>query len=351
MPGKVAFITGVTGQDGSYLAELLLGKGYAVHGLMRRSSSFNTERIEHLMTAADSRLTLHFGDVTDPFSVARVLGLIKADAPDVVEIYNLAAQSHVKVSFEMPSYTAQADGVGVLSVLEAVRLTGFSCPVRVCQASTSEMFGATPPPQSETTPFHPRSPYAAAKLFGYWAIRNYREAYGMFACNCIAFNHESERRGKTFVTRKITQGIARISRGSNISSPLELGNLDALRDWGHAADYVRAMWLMLQQESPDDYVVATGEQHSVREFVEIAFEAAGMPMYWCGSGLEEVGKLLETHEVVVIINPKYFRPTEVDSLLGDSTKLRDATGWKPEVSFKDLVRRMVAHDLAEPWHP
>lgn len=342
---QTAFITGVTGQDGSYLAELLLGKGYRVHGLMRRSSSFNTSRIEHLMTAGFSaRLSLHFGDMTDPGSLHRVLAVIRAESPRVLEVYNLAAQSHVKVSFEMPAYTAQADGVGVVNILEGIRLAGFACPVRFCQASTSEMFGASPPPQSEATPFYPRSPYAAAKAFGYWAVRNYREAYGMFACNSIAFNHESERRGKTFVTRKITQGVARISRGS--SSPLELGNLDARRDWGHAADYVRAMWLMLQHESPDDYVVATGEQHSVREFVETAFRAAGMPVYWCGSGPEETGRLLDTHEVVVRVSPRYFRPTEVDSLLGDASKLRAATGWSPEVSFPDLVRRMVLHDLA-----
>lgn len=341
MPRKVAFITGITGQDGSYLTELLLGMGYTVHGLMRRSSCFNIGCIEHLMS--NPGLKLHFGDLIDPFSIPRVLSLIKHDDPGLVEIYNLAAQSHVKVSFEMPAYTAQADGVGVLYMLEAVRDANFECPVRICQASTSEMFGSTPPPQSESTPFHPRSPYGVAKLFAYWAVRNYREAYGMFATNCIAFNHESERRGKTFVTRKITRGVARIARGDD--TPVELGNLDAKRDWGHASDYVRAMWLMLQQESPDDFVVSTGEQHSVREFVEAAFETAGLPIYWCGEGVDEVGKLVATHQVAVCIKPEYFRPAEVDSLLGDSSKLRVATGWKPEVSFVDMVRRMVLFDL------
>ncbi len=336
---KVAFITGITGQDGSYLAELLLDQGYRVHGLARRSSNFNTCRIDHLL----DRIRLHFGDVTDTHSVQRVLAEIRGLGPEVLEVYNLGAQSHVQVSFEVPTYTAHADGVGVLNVLEALRLAGFSCPVRFCQASTSEMFGSSAPPQSETTPFWPRSPYGAAKLYGYWVTRNYREAYGMFACNSIAFNHESERRGKTFVTRKITQAVSRLVDGG---APLELGNVDALRDWGHASDYVRAMWLMLQQAAPDDYVVSTGEQHSVREFVELAFAAAGMPVRWEGRGLEEVARTVADGRVVVVINPRYFRPTEVDSLLGDSSKLRAATGWSPKISFRDLVGRMVAHDLA-----
>lgn len=333
---RIAFVTGVTGQDGSYLSELLLGKGYTVHGLMRRCSSFNTERIEHLMS--NPAFKLHHGDMLDMTSITGILAQIKSEEPSVLEVYNLAAQSHVAVSFETPSYTAQVDAIGTLNLLEAVRLSGLA-NVRFIQASTSEMFGISPPPQSEETPFHPRSPYSVSKVFAYWAVRNYREAYGMFASNSICFNHESERRGKTFVTRKIARGVGRIAKGD--TAPIELGNLDALRDWGHAEDYVNAMWMILQQDAPEDYVVATGEQHSVREFVEMAFQEAGMPVYWEG----DTAKLVGSGQVVVTTNDRYLRPAEVHSLLGDPTKLQTKTGWKANVSFPELVRRMVQHEL------
>lgn len=338
---KITVLAGITGQDGSYLAELLLGKGYQVHGLMRRASTFNTERIAHLLD--NPGLKLHYGDLTDLSSMQTILKQIKAEEPSVLEVYNLAAQSHVQVSFDSPLYTAQVDAIGTLNLLEAIRVLGFPRGVvKFCQASTSEMFGSTPPPQSEETPFHPRSPYAVSKVFAYWAVKNYREAYGMFACNTICFNHESERRGETFVTRKIAIGVGRIAKGDK--APIQLGNLDALRDWGHAEDYVRAMWTVLQQEQPDDFVVATNEQHSVREFAELAFAEAGMPIVWEG----DVGKRVDSGEVVVSTSADYLRPAEVDSLLGDPAKLRAKTGWQPSVSFPQLVKRMVQSELSKP---
>ncbi len=318
MSQKKALITGITGQDGSYLAELLLEKGYAVHGLVRRSSSFNTWRID----AVRERLDLHYGDLIDAHSLVRTLQLVQPD-----EIYNLGAQSHVAVSFEMPEYTADATGMGVLRLLDAVREAGLT-KTRVYQAGSSEMYGKVhETPQKETTPFHPRSPYAAAKVFGHWVAVNYRESYGLFVCNGILFNHESERRGENFVTRKITRGLAAIRQGR--ATELRLGNLEAKRDWGHARDYVEAMWLMLQQERPDDYVVATGETHSVQEFLEEAFGYAGLD--W---------------RRYVVQDPKYFRPAEVDLLLGDPTKAKTALGWQPKVSFRELVRAMVDADMA-----
>jgi GDPmannose 4,6-dehydratase len=339
-----ALITGITGQDGAYLAEFLLGKGYEVHGIKRRASSFNTQRIDHLFHDLHEEgvpLYLHYGDLTDSSSLIRV---IEETQPD--EIYNLGAQSHVKVSFEAPEYTAETDGIGTLRLLEAIRILHMEDRVRFYQASTSELYGLVQEiPQRETTPFYPRSPYAAAKLYAYWIVRNYREAYGMFACNGILFNHESPIRGETFVTRKVTRGAARIAAG--LQKRLYMGNLDALRDWGHARDYVEAMWLMLQQDEPDDYVVATGEQHSVRELIELTFDLVGMPLEWRGRGVDEVGVLKGTDRVLVAIDPRYYRPTEVDTLLGDPTKAKTKLGWQPRTTFRELIREMVHSDVAE----
>ena len=330
---KVALITGITGQDGSYLAELLLEKGYEVHGIIRRSSLINTHRIDHLY----QNVKLHYGDLTDSTNIVRVIQKVQPD-----EIYNLGAQSHVKVSFEMPEYTADVDGVGTLRILEAVRLLGMEDRVRIYQASTSELYGLVQEtPQSETTPFYPRSPYGVAKLYGYWITKNYREAYGMYACTGILFNHESPRRGETFVTRKITQGLSKISVG--MQDVLELGNLNAKRDWGHAKDFVEAMWLMLQQDQPEDYVIATGVQYSVREFVEEAAPYFGMKIVWEGEGLDEVGIDKNTGRVVIKVNPKYFRPAEVETLLGDATKAKEKLGWEPKTSFKQLVEDMCIY--------
>lgn len=345
---KIALITGITGQDGSYLAEFLLEKGYEVHGILRRSSSFNTERIEHLYLDEWVRdmhrerlLHLHYGDMTDSSSLIRIIGEVRPD-----EIYNLAAQSHVKVSFEVPEYTADVDALGTLRLLEAVRITGLDRTARVYQASTSELYGKVREvPQTETTPFNPRSPYACAKVYGYWIVRNYRDSYGMYACNGILFNHESERRGENFVTRKITLAAARIRAG--LQDKLYLGNLSALRDWGYAPDYVRCMWLILQQERPDDYVIATGEQHSVREFADMAFREAGLPLHWEGRGLDEKG-IDASGRVLVEVDPRFFRPAEVDTLLGNPAKAREQLGWNPRsTSFPELVRRMVRSDIAK----
>ena len=330
---KVALITGITGQDGSYLAELLLEKGYEVHGIIRRSSLINTHRINHIY----DKLKLHYGDLTDSTNLVRVIQLVQPN-----EIYNLGAQSHVKVSFEMPGYTADVDAVGTLRVLEAVRLLGMEDKVRIYQASTSEMFGLVQEvPQKETTPFYPRSPYGCAKVYGYWITKNYREAYGMYACTGILFNHESPRRGETFVTRKITQALSRISVG--LQDCLYLGNLDAKRDWGHAKDFVEAMWLMLQQDEPDDYVIATGEQYSVREFVEAAAPYFGMQITWRGEGLNEIGYDVFTGNEVIKVSPKYFRPAEVETLLGDASKAKKNLGWEPKISFKQLVEDMCIY--------
>jgi len=332
---KVALITGITGQDGSYLAELLLEKGYEVHGIVRRSSLINTHRIDHIYD--NPNLTLHYGDLTD---ATNMIGVIKKVEPD--EIYNLGAQSHVKVSFETPEYTGNVDGLGTLRILEAVRLLGMEDKVRIYQASTSELYGLVQEvPQRETTPFYPRSPYGVAKLYGYWIVKNYRESYGLHASSGILFNHESPRRGETFVTRKITRGLSRISTGEQ--DVLSLGNLDARRDWGHAKDFVRAMWLMLQQDQPDDYVIATGEQHSVREFVEKSAEYFGMKIEWMGEGLNEVGYDWNTKRTVIKVDPKYFRPAEVESLLGDATKAKEKLGWEPEISFTQLIEDMVLY--------
>ena len=344
---KVALITGVTGQDGSYLAELLIEKGYEVHGIIRRSSSFNTERIEHLyfdQWVRDMKqrraLNLHYGDLTDSSSLIRIIQQIQPD-----EIYNLAAQSHVKVSFDVPEYTAEVDATGTLRLLEAVRILGLEQRTRIYQASTSELYGLVQEiPQRETTPFYPRSPYGVAKLYGYWITKNYRESYGMFAVNGILFNHESERRGETFVTRKITLAAARIAQG--MQDKLYLGNLDALRDWGYARDYVECMWLMLQHDQPEDFVIATGEQHSVREFTEKAFREAGIELRWEGSGIEERGIDQATGRVLVEVDPQYFRPAEVETLLGDPSKAKALLGWNPQkTSFDELVRLMVTHDM------
>lgn len=340
---RAALITGITGQDGSYLAELLLGKGYAVFGLLRRNSSgaLNLCRLEHLV--GHDRLTLLSGDVLDLASLTdAVSAAARAAAGDRLEVYNLAAQSFVQASFEAPLYTMHVNALGALNVLEAVRRCG-SPDARICQASTSEMFGASAPPQSETTPFWPRSPYGVSKVCAYWAVRNYREAYGLFACNALSFNHESERRGPEFVTRKVTQGVARLA-ADPAAPPLALGNLDARRDWAHAADVVRAMWDMLQLDAPDDFVVCTGRQHSVREFVEAAFAAAGVELRWRGSGLAEVGEDAGTGRALVAVDPALVRPAEVDWLQGDASKLREATGWTPAVGFRELVERMVASD-------
>jgi len=330
---KVALITGITGQDGSYLAELLLEKDYEVHGIVRRSSLINTHRIDHIYP----QLHLHYGDLTD---ATNLISVIKKVEPD--EIYNLGAQSHVKVSFETPDYTGQVDGLGTLRVLEAVRLLGMEKKTRIYQASTSELYGEVQEtPQSETTPFHPRSPYGVAKLYGYWIIKNYRESYGMHCSSGILFNHGSPRRGETFVTRKITQGLSRISSG--LQNCIELGNLNAKRDWGHAKDYVEAMWLMLQQDEPDDYVIATGEQRSVRDFVNAAAPFFGFKIEWRGEGLDEFGFDLRTKRTVVKVSDKYFRPSEVPSLLGDATKAKEKLGWEPTTSFDSLVEDMCIY--------
>lgn len=344
---KVALISGITGQDGSFLAEFLLDKGYEVHGILRRSSSFNTGRIEHLYLdewVRDMKLprlvNLHWGDMTDSSSLIRVIQKVKPD-----EIYNLAAQSHVKVSFDVPEYTAEADAVGTLRMLEAVRILELEKKTRIYQASTSELFGLVQEvPQKETTPFYPRSPYGVAKQYGFWITKNYRESYGMFAVNGILFNHESERRGENFVTRKISLAAARIAQGHQ--NKLYLGNLNARRDWGYAKDYVECMWLMLQQDTPEDFVIATGEFHSVREFTTLAFKHAGIELRWEGEGINEKGIDRESGKILVEIDPKYFRPAEVEQLLGDPTKARTLLGWNPnKTSFDDLVGIMVEHDM------
>jgi len=339
---KKALITGVTGQDGSYLAELLLGKGYEVHGVKRRSSSFNTGRVDHLYVDPHERETnfiLHYGDLADATNLMRLIQEVRPH-----EIYNLAAQSHVHVSFETPEYTANTDGLGPLRILEAIRLLGLERETRFYQASTSELYGqAQETPQSETTPFYPRSPYGIAKLYGYWITVNYREAYGIHASNGILFNHESPRRGETFVTRKITRAVAAIELGHQHT--LFLGNLDAKRDWGHARDYVEGMWRILQQDTPDDYVLATGETHSVREFVELAFAEVGRPIRWEGEGADEKGVDAKTGDVLVAIDPIYYRPAEVDVLLGDPAKAKRVLGWEHRTSFTDLVKEMIAADL------
>jgi len=342
MTRKIALITGVTGQDGAYLAELLLDKGYVVHGIKRRSSSFNTERVDHLyrdLHLGEAKFRLHFGDMTDATNLIRLLQEIQPS-----EIYNLAAQSHVAVSFETPEYTANSDALGTLRLLEAIRILGLGDTARFYQASTSELYGNAPQsPQSETTPFAPRSPYAAAKLYAYWITVNYREAYGFHASNGILFNHESPIRGETFVTRKITRAVAAIHLG--LQETLFLGNLDAMRDWGHARDYVEGMWRILQQDKPDDYVLATGENHSVREFVELAFARVDRKVEWRGAGLEESGVDAGSGDVLVKIDPRYFRPTEVDSLLGDAKKAFDRLGWRHTTPFEQLVTEMVDADL------
>ena len=330
---KVALITGITGQDGSYLAELLLETGYEVHGIVRRSSLINTHRIDPIY----NDIKLHYGDMTDAGSIIQIIQKVKPD-----EIYNLAAQSHVKVSFELPEYTGTVDGLGTLRILDAIRILGMEDNVRIYQASTSELYGKVQEvPQTETTPFYPRSPYGVAKLYGYWIVKNYREAYGLHASSGILFNHESPRRGETFVTRKITQGLSRISVG--VQDVLYLGNLDAKRDWGHAKDYVEAMWLMLQQDEPDDYVIATGEQHSVREFVELAAPLFGLNIDWIGEGLDEKGVDKITGRSIIEVSKKYFRPTEVDSLLGDASKAKEKLGWEPKTTFKQLVEDMCIY--------
>jgi len=340
MRQKVALITGVTGQDGAYLTEFLLEKGYIVHGVKRRSSSFNTGRVDHLFEQQQEgaeRFFMHYGDLTDATNLER---LVQQTQPD--EIYNLAAQSHVQVSFETPEYTGNADALGTMRILEAIRILKFADKVRFYQASTSELFGASPGPQSEKTPFYPRSPYACAKLYAYWMTVNYREAYGFHASNGILFNHESPLRGETFVTRKITRAVAAIELG--LQSRLELGNLDASRDWGHARDYVKGMWMMLQKDKPDDYVLATGETHTVREFVEKAFGYVGRPIEWQGKGLEEKGRCTKSGQILVSIEPRYFRPTEVDFLHGDPSKAYNELGWKHTTKFSDLVAEMVDAD-------
>jgi len=344
---KVALITGITGQDGSFLAEFLLEKGYEVHGIIRRSSSFNTGRIEHLYIdelLKDMHITrkvqLHYGDMTDSTNLIRLIREIKPD-----EIYNLAAMSHVKVSFEVPEYTADTDGVGTLRLLEAVRFLGYENRTKIYQASTSELYGKVQEvPQKETTPFYPRSPYGVAKLYGFWITKNYREAYNMFAVNGILFNHESERRGETFVTRKITLAASRIKKGTQ--EKLYLGNMDAKRDWGYAKDYVECMWLMLQHDTPEDFVIATGEMHTVREFTTLAFKEAGIELEWHGEGVDEKGVDKATGKVLVEVDPQYFRPTEVEQLLGDPTKARTLLGWNPtRTSFEDLVKIMIKSDM------
>jgi GDPmannose 4,6-dehydratase len=337
-------ITGVTGQDGAYLAELLLGKGYEVHGIKRRSSLFNTDRIDHLYHDPhdkDQRFVLHHGDLTDSSSLMRILQQVQPD-----EVYNLAAQSHVAVSFEEPEYTANSDALGALRILEAIRILGLEKKTRFYQASTSELYGLVQEiPQRETTPFYPRSPYAVAKLYAYWITVNYREAYGIYAFNGILFNHESPIRGETFVTRKITRALARIKLG--MQDRLYLGNMDAKRDWGHAKDYVEMQWLMLQQDAPEDFVIATGEQHSVREFVDVAAREVGIEVRWEGTGVQEKGYDVASGNCIVAVDPRYFRPTEVETLLGDPTKAREKLGWVPRITFSELVREMMREDLKE----
>lgn len=341
---KKALITGITGQDGSFLSDFLLEKGYEVHGIIRRSSSFNTERIEHLYIEelkSSENFYIHYGDITDTSNIIRLISEIRPD-----EIYNLAAMSHVKVSFETPEYTADVDGVGTLRILEAVRILGLEKKTRIYQASTSELYGKVQEvPQKETTPFYPRSPYAVAKLYGFWITKNYRESYGMFAVNGILFNHESERRGETFVTRKITMAAARIAHGKQ--QKLYLGNLDAKRDWGYAKDYVECMWMILQHDTPEDFVIATGEMHTVREFAALSFKNLGIEIEWQGTGVDERGFNKATGEILVEVKPEYFRPTEVEQLLGDPSKAKNLLGWNPtSTSFEDLVEIMVKHDYA-----
>jgi len=341
---KTALITGITGQDGAYLAELLLGKGYIVHGIKRRTSLFNTERIDHLYAdphEGNVRFFLHHGDLTDSMSLTRVLQRVEPD-----EVYNLGAQSHVMVSFEEPEYTANSDALGTLRLLEGIRILGLEKKTRFYQASTSELYGLVrETPQRETTPFHPRSPYGVAKLYAYWITVNYREAYGFYACNGILFNHESPIRGETFVTRKITRGLARIKLG--LQDCVYLGNLDARRDWGHARDYVEMMWMMMQQEAPEDYVIATGEQHSVREVIERTAAELDIRIVWRGAGADEVGVDAGSGKTIVRIDPRYFRPAEVDTLLGDATKAREKLGWQPRISFAELIREMAHADLRD----
>lgn len=344
---KIALISGITGQDGSFLAEFLIEKGYEVHGILRRSSSFNTGRIEHLYLdewvrdmKKERLVNLHYGDMTDSSSLIRIIQQVQPD-----EIYNLAAQSHVKVSFDVPEYTAEADAVGTLRMLEAIRILGLEKKTRIYQASTSELYGLVQEvPQKETTPFYPRSPYGVAKQYGFWITKNYRESYGMYAVNGILFNHESERRGETFVTRKITLAVARIAQG--LQDKLYLGNMDSLRDWGYAKDYVECMWLILQHDTPEDFVIATGEYHTVREFATLAFKEVGVELRWKGEGVEEKGIDVVSGKVLVEVDPRYFRPSEVEQLLGDPTKARTMLGWNPtKTSFAELVKIMVQHDL------
>jgi GDPmannose 4,6-dehydratase len=341
---KKALITGITGQDGAYLADFLLGKGYEVHGIKRRASSFNTARIDHLYTdphEEEIRFRLHYGDLTDATNLIRVIQEVQPD-----EIYNLGAQSHVMVSFETPEYTANSDALGTLRLLEAIRILNLRDKTRFYQASTSELYGKVQEtPQTETTPFYPRSPYGAAKLYAYWITVNYREAYGFFACNGILFNHESPIRGETFVTRKVTRGLARIKAG--LQEMIHIGNLEARRDWGHARDYVRMMWMMLQQPEPEDYVIASGQQHSVRELIELAAGKLGMPVAWEGKGGEERGIDTTSGQPIVAIDPRYFRPAEVDTLLGDPSKARRKLGWEPKIGFEELITEMVTSDLME----
>ncbi|MBL1233119.1 MAG: GDP-mannose 4,6-dehydratase [Vicingaceae bacterium] len=342
MSKKVALITGVTGQDGAYLAELLLSKGYEVHGIKRRSSLFNTNRIDHLYTDLHEdnvKFILHYGDMTDSTNIIKIIQDVQPD-----EIYNLAAQSHVKVSFETPEYTANSDAVGALRILEAIRILKLETKTKFYQASTSELYGKVQEvPQTETTPFYPRSPYAVAKLYAFWITKNYREAYGMYACNGILFNHESPIRGETFVTRKITRGVARIKLG--MQKKIYLGNIDAKRDWGHAKDYVEGMWLMLQQETPEDYVLATGETTSVRDFITMAFNEVDIKMKWEGTGVDEKGINAETGDILIEIDPNYFRPTEVDLLIGDASKAFNNLGWKPKHNLQDLIKDMIQSDV------
>ena len=339
---KTALITGITGQDGAYLAEFLLAKGYAVHGIKRRASSFNTDRIDHLYKdphEVDRKFVLHYGDLTDSTNLIRIIQEVQPD-----EIYNLAAQSHVAVSFETPEYTANCDALGTLRLLEAIRILGLEKKTKFYQASTSELFGKVQEiPQKETTPFYPRSPYAVAKMYSYWICVNYREAYGIYACNGILFNHESPLRGETFVTRKITRAVARIKLG--LQDRLYLGNLDSKRDWGHAKDYVRMQWLMLQQNKPDDFCISTGVQYSVRNFVDAAFKEVGISVRWEGEGIDEKGYNADSGDLLVEVDPRYFRPTEVETLLGDSTKAKEKLGWAPEISLEDMVAEMVREDL------
>ena len=351
IPKKKALITGINGQDGSYLAEFLLSKNYEVHGVKRRSSIFNTQRIDHLYQdphEGEPNFILHYGDLTDSCNIINIVQKVQPD-----EIYNLGAQSHVAVSFESPEYTANCDGIGTLRILEAVKLLGLSKKTKIYQASTSELFGKVQEiPQKETTSFYPRSPYAAAKIYAYWITINYREAYGMFACNGILFNHESPRRGETFVTRKITRGLSRINEG--LEKCLFMGNLDSLRDWGHAKDYVEMQWLMLQQESPEDFVIATGRQESVRKFIELSAielgwdkNSPGIPINWENEGVNEIGRRADNNQIVIKIDPRYFRPTEVNTLLGDPSKAKNKLGWEPKVNLEDLIKEMITFDVEE----